>query len=89
MPLTGPSINVGGLKSKLKSNDFEDYISDYDIVCLSETKLNNLDTIEITNHKMYVNNFTSNKNIHGTALLACQSFNPFVHPLCGSCKNVT
>ena len=33
------SINVNGLKSKLKAPDFEEYIAAHDIVTLSETAL--------------------------------------------------
>jgi len=40
-------LNVCGLKSKLLSPDFSDYISNYDIFACSETKLDNLDRINL------------------------------------------
>ena len=39
------SINVNGLKSKLKAPGFEEYIAAHDIVTLSETKHNCLDNL--------------------------------------------
>ena len=37
------SLNVGGLKSKLVSEDLEQEISNYDIICLSEVKMDSCD----------------------------------------------
>ena len=39
-------LNVCGLKSKLLSHDFEIFLSDFDMIALTETKLNDLDTID-------------------------------------------
>ena len=39
------ALNVRGLKSKLKSDDFEKYICNFDIVCLSENKTTMFDNI--------------------------------------------
>ena len=50
------SINVNGLKSKLKAPHFEENIAAHDIVTLSETKLNCLDNpLEITGFDIFSN----------------------------------
>ena len=36
-------LNVGGLRSKLKFQDFLEEINQYDIVCLSEIKMDRID----------------------------------------------
>jgi exonuclease III len=41
------SLNVCGLVSKLRNPDFVEYISFYDIICLTETKLDEVDDVEI------------------------------------------
>ena len=33
------TINVGGLKSKVKYPEFQEFVSDYDIICVTETHL--------------------------------------------------
>ena len=48
MSLNILSLNVCGLKSKLNPGVFEQYIVNYDLVALSETKLNsNIDNIVV------------------------------------------
>ena len=44
-------INVGGTKTKLKGIDFEQYIKQFDLVCLGETKLDRFDDIVIPGYK--------------------------------------
>ena len=44
---------ICGLKSKLLSNDFENFINKYDIVGLSETKLDHLDSMENCFNEFY------------------------------------
>ena len=39
------SLNVCGLKAKLLSKDFENFIKDYDVIALTETKLDQLDDL--------------------------------------------
>ena len=41
------SINVCGLKSKLLVKEFTDYISNYDVVCMCETRCDDADTNNI------------------------------------------
>jgi len=38
-------LNCCGLKTKTLANDFEYFINNYDIICLSETKLDQLDIV--------------------------------------------
>ena len=52
------TINVGGLQSKLKSNDFTEYINEYDLVCITETHLDIFDNYNINNYS--VNNKVRN-----------------------------
>ena len=46
-PVKMMSVNVIGLKGKLKSSDFERYISHFEFIFLSETKLNNVEILHI------------------------------------------
>ena len=50
------TLNVCGLKSKMKSPDFECYISKYDLIFLMETKLDDLDQIFIDGFTLLTNN---------------------------------
>lgn len=45
-------LNVGGLKTKLIGPDFEDFIVNYDVVFLTESKLSVKDDIHFSNHTM-------------------------------------
>ena len=40
-------LNVGGLKTKLLFPEFDDLLKAKDIICLTETKLDNVDTIDL------------------------------------------
>jgi exonuclease III len=46
-------INVCGLKSKFISPDFEDYISEHDVVCCCETKLATDDVINVDGYSFF------------------------------------
>jgi hypothetical protein len=37
------SLNVCGIKSKLKIPDFHEFIQEYDLLCVTETKMDDLD----------------------------------------------
>ena len=41
------SLNVCGVKSKLSSADFVNFINDYDVICFTETKCDDVDMINI------------------------------------------
>ena len=75
-------INVGGIKTKLKGADFEQYIEQFDLVCLGETKLDRFDDIVIPGYKCYMLNRTVCKvKSGGIALLVKESLLAFVKPL--------
>ena len=46
-------LNVCGLKSKLRFPDFYDFIMGYNIVLLTETKLDEMDSIEIPGFNIF------------------------------------
>ncbi len=46
-PINIAFINVCGLTKKLQYPDFIDYINKYDIVCIAETKLDDIDIADI------------------------------------------
>lgn len=52
-PLTFLTLNTCGLKSKIIIPEFCDFISQYDIIGLQETKSDNLDSFEIPGFIMY------------------------------------
>ena len=39
-------LNVGGLTSKLKFPEFDEFLSLRDIVCITETKFDQMDTVD-------------------------------------------
>ena len=59
------TINVCGLKSKLLSSEFIDLINKYDIICITKTKLDKYDCINIDNYSIFVNNRDSFYNKSG------------------------
>ena len=59
------TINVCGLKSKLMSPDFEDFIKEYDFICVTETKLDNYDNISLENYSIITNNRSHCKHKSG------------------------
>ena len=74
-------LNVCGLKSKLLSDDFENFIDKYDIVGLSETKLDQLDSMENCLNEFY--GFFSHRKCSkrasgGVGLLVKRSLSKFV-----------
>ena len=49
-------INVNGLRGKMKYPDFEDFISHYDIICVSESKLDDCCNLDFKGFDCYMNN---------------------------------
>ena len=47
-------LNVCGLKSKLKFQEFNDIVQKYDVCFFVESKLDDLDVIEVPNGYTYV-----------------------------------
>ena len=48
--------SVGGLQSKLRFPEFHDFIESKDIICLTETKLDEFDHIDINNFTCFKKN---------------------------------
>ena len=45
------SLNVGGLKTKLQCPEFVEYLNDFDIIALQETKLDELDVVHLDQYQ--------------------------------------
>lgn len=56
------ALNVCGLKSKLLTPEFENFVNKYDILCFSETKLTDLDDTCIPGYECYCKNRSNNKS---------------------------
>jgi exonuclease III len=64
------SLNVCGLRSKLLSYDFENFIKSYDIVCLTETKLSDHDDLEFDGYTIFMKNRKNvRRNSGGVAVI--------------------
>ena len=72
------TLNVCGLKSKLKGFDFENFIMNYDIVALSETKLSNLDDISIPHFHIFSLNGFNSRCSGGIAILLKKDLKEYV-----------
>ena len=62
-------LNVCGLKSKLRFPDFNDFIMGYDIVLLTETKLDEMDSIVIPGFNIFTKNRKLKKRKSGGVAL--------------------
>ena len=72
-------IIICGQKSKLKAPDFEDTISHHNMIVLTETKLDDLDSIHINNFKLINNNRKYRKKASGgVAVLVHNSISSYV-----------
>jgi exonuclease III len=47
------SLNVCGLVSKLQTPEFLDFLNKYDIICLSETKTDRADSLQVKNFSVF------------------------------------
>ena len=71
-------MNVCGLKTRLRSPEFEQFIQNYDLICLTETKLSEIDNIAISGFKsLKKNRKTLHRASGGVALLLNEN-----NPLC-------
>lgn len=50
------SLNCCGIKKKLNYSEFQELVNEHDIVCLQETKTDDLDVIEIDGYKIEMKN---------------------------------
>ena len=77
-------LNVCGLKSKLISHDFYDFVTNYDVVALTETKLCDLDDLQNDFHDfcIYVQNRSIAKRASGgIALLVKKNIAKYFHKI--------
>ena len=63
------ALNVCGILSKLKYPDFTNFISQFDIVCISESKLDDLDDISILGYIAFYKNRGKFRRKSGGVLL--------------------
>ena len=63
------ALNVCGLKMRLKSTEFEISIQKYDLICLTETKLSEIDDIVINGFKMFKKNRPKSQRASGGVAL--------------------
>ena len=88
-PVNMMSINVNGLKGKLKSPDFERYILHFEFIFLSETKLNNIEILHIDGFSLFSKNRQKCKHTSGgVALLVKTEMKNSVTLLDTVCENV-
>ena len=74
------SLNVCGLKSKLKIPEFIETVNSYDIVALQESKLDDVDNIEVPGYTVFCQKRKkiSRYRSDGTAFLFRHSFNEYI-----------
>ena len=84
------TINVCGIKSKLKFPDFCYYIQEYDFIGINETKLDEFDTLEIEGYNIFCLNRNNKKAVRsgGVALLVKSNLCKYVQILHGSSLDI-
>lgn len=84
------SLNVCGIKSKHILKDFNNYISNFDLIGFQETKLSDLDEIVIENFALYTKNRASRSRVSsgGIALAVKRSISNYVTVIDTNCKLV-
>ena len=83
------SLNVNGLLSKLKFNDFLDYLHSFDLIGISETKLDNYDDINLENF----NTFSKNRQKYrhksgGIVLLVKNNISKYIEIIPSKCNDI-
>ena len=75
------ALNVCGLVSKLRNPDFREFISLYGIICLTETKLDNYDEVELDGYKLLppVNRQNCKARSGGICVFVRDFFCKYVH----------
>ena len=81
--LTVVSLNVCGLKSKLNCPDFMNFLHDYDVICIQESRLDDVDKIIVPGYKIFTHNRKQIARYRsgGIALLVKEEYSPFIHVL--------
>lgn len=79
--LTLVSLKVCGLKSKLNCPDFLNFLHKYDIICIQESRLDDVDHIIVPGYKLFMHNRKQIARYQsgGIALLAKEEYIPFIH----------
>ena len=74
------SINVCGLKSKLLCPEFVSFIEQYDIIGIQESKLDDVDNVQIQGFQVFSNIRTSVSRYRsgGITLLIKNEISPFI-----------
>ena len=73
------ALNVCGLRSKLKSTVFEEFIHKFKLIFLTETKLHSLDDLNIPNYRLTLKNRKGAKRCFGrVAILVHESIDKYV-----------
>ena len=80
------SLNVNGLLSKLKFNDFLDYLCTFDLIRLSETKLDNYDDFNLENFSIFSKN--RQKYRSGGVLLVKNNISKYIEIIPSECNNI-
>jgi hypothetical protein len=82
-------LNVCGLKSKLRIPEFNALIAEYDIVCISESKLDDIDEVEIENFTVFTKNRKKFKHRSGgVAILVKSALTDKVKLIENECENL-
>ena len=68
------TLNVCGVRSKLLSDDLLQLIDKYDIISLSETKLDDLDTVDIPGYTVFYKNRQKYKRKSGGIMLCIRNY---------------
>ena len=74
------SLNVCGLVSKLNCPEFLSFIKQYDIICIQESKLDDVDTVSIAGYQIFTNNrrAISRYRSGGITLIVKNELSPYI-----------
>ena len=72
------AFNVCGLRSKLKSTYFDEFIHKFKLICLTDAKLHSLDDLNIPNNSLILKNRKGAKRFSGgVAILVHESIDKY------------
>ena len=79
--MTLVSLNACGLKSKVNCPDFVNFLYEFDIICIQESRLDDVDQITVPGYKIFMHNRKQIARYRsgGIALLVKDEFVPFIH----------
>ena len=84
------SLNVCGIRNRILYPEFKSLLSNYDIVCFTETKVDDLDIVEYNDYIFHFKNRKrlANYKSGGMALGYRKGLEKFIKPLETNCKFV-